>query len=369
MRNFLIVSLLFLSVGCEKTKITNNDRFASDQQEMLTHLGENLILPSLLDLESKTASLSTQANAFSSELTIENLALLKESWRLAYIQWQVTAFYQFGPALYEGFISLNIYPANTLLIQDYITSGTYDLKTAGATLAKGFPALDYMLFGYSATESELLVALSGNQNAVDYIKNLCANIHETVSLVANGWKSDQGNYVSTFSNNLGTSSGGGISLMVNSWSQYMEAHLRNAKVGTPNGNSVVTSERFGPFPEKSEAYYNSSITLDLLKTSLQTLYNFYMGIAPDGTDGKGLYDYLKIINAQNGTLADDYAARIRSAQTETDQLNPLFTDAIINQGTEVTDVFNELKALVALLKVDMVSALSISITYADNDGD
>jgi hypothetical protein len=43
--------------------------------------------------------------------------------------------------------------------------------------------------------------------------------------------------------------------------------------------------------------------------------------------------------------------------------------AVNTEQSKVQDLYNEMQKMVVLLKVDLSSALSILITYQDNDGD
>jgi hypothetical protein len=43
--------------------------------------------------------------------------------------------------------------------------------------------------------------------------------------------------------------------------------------------------------------------------------------------------------------------------------------ALTNNPQAIEDVYNELKKLVVLTKIDMTTQLGIVITYLDNDGD
>ena len=46
-----------------------------------------------------------------------------------------------------------------------------------------------------------------------------------------------------------------------------------------------------------------------------------------------------------------------------------FTQQIQSNNVAMTDAFTEMQKIVRLLKVDMTSAMSVTITYTDNDGD
>jgi len=360
----IISSFSVLLYSCQNNGSSEGDDTTLDQTEFLENIGENLIVDGYEDFLSQASDLNTSALAFEESPNISNLDQLRASWLSAYLSWQRVAFYNFGPAESNAILSINYYPTDTSLIHSNISSGSYDLNTAGATFSKGFPALDYLLYGYASSDQEIVDKFINNENALTYLTDLTANILSLADGVSNNWSS----YVETFKNNKGTSSGSSLSLLVNAWSQYMEVHVRNAKIGTPNGNSVVSSERLGPFPEKAEAFY-SPYSLELLKEAHSAITNFYMGRSDNGTDGVGIYDLLVELNAQEGTLAGDYKDLLDEVTSQLNAINVPLEQAIEEQGEDVTAIFDNYKAIVALLKVDIVSSLSISITYADNDGD
>ena len=50
-------------------------------------------------------------------------------------------------------------------------------------------------------------------------------------------------------------------------------------------------------------------------------------------------------------------------------LSSNFYEEILNNNQAMEDTYTEMQKAVRLLKVDMTSAMSVTITYTDNDGD
>jgi len=50
-------------------------------------------------------------------------------------------------------------------------------------------------------------------------------------------------------------------------------------------------------------------------------------------------------------------------------LPPNLYEEILSNNQSMIAVFTEMQKVVRMLKVDMTSAMSITITYTDNDGD
>ncbi len=359
MIKYFSILFVFISlIGCNPENDPTEDL---DQSVLLKNVGENIILPGYEAFVNSTNDLKLEEEIFTANPSEANLNSLRTKWANSYTEWQKVGFFNFGPAETNGLLTVNYYPTNIALLQDYISSGNYNLSAASSTFVKGFPALDYLLFGVANSDTEIISFYTNTTSATEYLSAVVADINDLSKTVRDQWAAD---YLETFTNNTGTSAGSSLSLVVNSLIQYIELHVRNGKVGIPNGNSVVTDQRLGPFPEKTEGYYSEIYSLGLLKTSLESIREYYIG-----GNGEGLHDYLVKLDAQDGTLATDFLAILDNTLSKIGNLNNDYQAEIINNGTAVTEVFNNLKTMVALLKVDIVSAISISITYADNDGD
>ena len=68
-------------------------------------------------------------------------------------------------------------------------------------------------------------------------------------------------------------------------------------------------------------------------------------------------------------MADLVTKELNDASTALAAINTPLKDAVQNNRTAVLNTYEQIQQVVPLLKVDMVSAFGISITYVDNDGD
>lgn len=129
-----------------------------------------------------------------------------------------------------------------------------------------------------------------------------------------------------------------------------------------------------PFPEKVEAYYKRDISRVLAKTAHQTAVSFFNGTGVNGgSSGPSLKSYLDGLDAKDtgtGTLLSTIIQnQFETINGKLDQLLPDFYEQIQIDNTKMVDAYTSLQAAVRYLKVDMTSAMSITITYTDNDGD
>jgi predicted lipoprotein len=156
--------------------------------------------------------------------------------------------------------------------------------------------------------------------------------------------------------------------MVNAFVLHYERYIRAGKIGLPVGAMTGTAA-----PQLTEAYYSPTLSKELTLTSVEAINSFYEGMNFEGTaNGNGLKDYLAAIGTkdENGTLMSELITKeLADVTTALQGLNTPIRDAVSNDRNTVLNIYNEMQQVVPLLKVDMVSAFGISITYVDNDGD
>lgn len=147
--------LLFLSACREKSK----DDF--DRTAMLTNLGNNIIVPAYQTFSTQAAGLKQKGDAFTASPSLLTLDSLKQAFIVAYTGFQGVEIYDFT-ASQDMRNMLNTFPTDTVQIASNVASGTYDLNTVNNLKAKGFPAVDYLLFSRSAQQTVDLFTTDAN---------------------------------------------------------------------------------------------------------------------------------------------------------------------------------------------------------------
>ncbi len=158
--------------------------------------------------------------------------------------------------------------------------------------------------------------------------------------------------------------------MVNGIVRHYERFLRSGKFGIPSGvmvNGIVA-------PEKVEAFYQRNISKSLALQAHLSFVNFFNGKAfNSGTQGPSLKTYLDALDAKDQASGKLLSLLINEQfETVSSKMTPLlpnFYQQIQSNNEPMKEVFNQLQAATRMLKVDMTSAMSITITYTDNDGD
>lgn len=359
----LFVSL-FIVISC-KDKKKDDLTTEFDRRAMLDNMSNNLIVPGYSSLFSKVTILKNTSETFTNSPSEFNLQDLQSKFKEAYLVWQSMEVYEFGPA--SDMVlrsSVNSFPTDTATIKSNITSGNYDLDVSGNIRAKGFPALEFLLFGIGQNNTAIVAKYVSDSEAANrraYLTNVLTNMYNRINNVNSSWG---GTYASTFINNAGTDLGSSVSFLVNNMSMSLES-VRRERIGTPLGYVGLVSTGVVS-PKLQEAYY-SNYSKELILENLRKTKDLFNG----GT-GQGFDDYLNKINAkfENGNpLSSEINAQFDLAIAAVNALNPDLTSALTNDNQKVEATFLEVKKLVVLIKLDMASQLGVVINYSDNDGD
>ncbi|AIZ63581.1 hypothetical protein PK28_07555 [Hymenobacter sp. DG25B] len=361
-KTLVTASALFLALaaGCDSKEDTA-PASEYDRAAMLTNYSNNLIVPGYTALNTETTQLKAAIDAFVAAPGEATLASARAELQQAYTAWQMVSGYEFGPAEQQMLrTNLNIYPATTSTIESNISAGSYDLESSANLSAKGFPALDYLLYS-DASATAVIARFVAQSNRGRYLQDVAANINTRVGATTAGWQS----YTATFQKSEGTAVGSAVGNLVNQLNSDIDMTKR-AKVGIPSGRFTAGTAQ----PTKVEAYY-SGLSLPLLKSSLQAEKAMFLGQNAAGANGLGLDDYLDHVGAKynNEALSAAIAKKFDEAIAATDAVQGPLSQAVTTQPQAVGAVYQKLQELIVLTKTDMPAALGVSITYTDNDGD
>jgi len=354
-------------VQCKENDPSPDSKF--DKAGMLRNIGENVIIPAYSDLKISVDSLHYISNLFIASTSPENLLHLQQAFQKAYLNFQSVSVFEFGPADLELIRpNFNTFPCDTSEINSKIQAGNFTLSTIADLDVKGFPGLDYLLFGSSHNNQVVISKFTTDVNAEkrkSYLTALIKELKNKADIVNSAWSPTGGNYITTFKNNTGTDVGSSLGLLVNQLNFDYET-LKNFKIGIPLGKKSLGTT----FPSKVEAFYSQS-SIELAKQHLKAIENLYLGRSKQGSDGLGLDDYLLHNQSQyNGSsLSDAIKSQLSKAYSKLNLIPDPLSETIINNPGVVDSAYNELQKLVVFFKTDMPSALGVLITYQDNDGD
>jgi predicted lipoprotein len=367
-----IISTLFLTSCGSSDNPTPVDK-SFDRQAILINWADNIIIPSYNNFKTKLDAMVTASSAFTITPNEESLSALRNTLVDAYVEWQKVELFQFGPGdTYDMRTFFNIYPTNITSISTYINDPSLSLDLISASSSQGFPALDYLINGTGDTDAAIVAYytdVTEGPKRIAYLQKLISRMSERLSNVINEWSSTGR---STFISNTGLDVNSSMAKVVNAYVLNYERFVRSGKIGIPSGSMVTGIGT--PLPEKVEAYYKQDISLELARTAHHASVDFFNGVATlTGTEGPGFKSYLDALEAKDASTGVMLSTLINN-QFETianklNTLSPNFVEQISTDNNAMNATYIEMQKVVVLLKVDMTSAMSITITYTDNDGD
>ena len=356
--------MLLITYSCDNSSesipIETSDDF--NKVECLANIYDNIVIPALEDLQTKIDSLEASSQAFV-ESPMDNVELLDEfrsDWFDAYCSWQyveVFGHFGLGEDILYGF-KMNTYPTDINRTNNII-NGIAQFNSAYLD-NQGFPALEYLMYGISNSDEEILISLN-NSNSRTFISSLVSEIKNNSSNVLSWWYNNRSLIVND-NTSTATSS---LNLLINDFIYYYEKGFRTNKFGIPSGYFSSGLR----FPEKTEGYYAKNISKSLALHSQSSISNLFKGIShnDDSQIGESFYSYLSYL--EESSLAEDIASKFDEVELVINNLDNDFATQVENNNTEMLSTFNEIQSVVAKLKIEMTSAMGIGIDYVSGDGD
>ncbi|GAB4032705.1 imelysin family protein [Spirosoma jeollabukense] len=354
------------------TPTNPTDQASSDRKAMLTNIADNIIVPSYANFKMKFDLMLTKSDAFAAKPDKASLTDLRQAWVDAYTEWQKVELFDVGPAEQNTLRNFfNIYPTDVTGIEAYLTAGTGAFDVPASYPKQGFPALDYLINGLGTTDDAIVARYTTAADAakrIAYLKRLTTQMNTQFSSVYTAWTT--GGYRDTFINCTALNAGCSTSKLVNGYVLNYERYLRSGKFGIPSGamsNGTVS-------PDKVEAYYKKDLAVTLAKTAHQASVDFFNGKGvKTGQEGPSLKTYLNSLGAKDSStgtsLVDIINKQFEAVNQQLTTLKANLSDEIKTNDAAVVLVYTQMQKAVRMLKVDMTTVMSITITYTDNDGD
>lgn len=350
---FVILTTILVVSSCKKGKEDENET-TFQKADLLTNIGNNLVLPEYQELLTNLSDLEAKYITFSGAKTTQNLDEVKMAWQVAYKKWYAVNVYELGPAMDLGLRSaLGTFPTDTNKVISNINTGGYNLGTLANIDAIGFSSLDFLLYRYDA----LNFFVTSNAYTT-YGLDVISKMKTEVQTVLNNWNAT---YLTTFKTSTGTESTSAFSLFVNEFNKTYE-FAKNAKLGIPIGKQSLGIQR----PEYIEAPM-SGISLELLYENVKALQRVYNGNTVSGTTGIGFDDYL--IALEKTTLANSINTQFTAILNDIDLLTLTLEEEMSSNPQALDALYTKMQNMVVSIKTDMASSFGVLITYQDNDGD
>ena len=351
----------------EETELNIEEKQAEfDRLSMLTFWADSIIIPSIDSFYIELNSLNEHVSSFSVNPNPSTLTQLRDQWLTTYKKWQYVEMFDLGVAEEVYFKNrMNIFPANTIRIENNISNLGFNLDDSANFTSQGFTALDYLLFGIAPNDDAIIAKFSDSSlNYNSYLAAITSKMIELTLSVKSEW---EGSYRDSFIQSTDNTATSSINIMLNNFVFYFEKGYRANKFGIPAG--VFSG---GPLPDRIEAYNGEIYSQILALEATTAIENFFNGVAYNdpNTTGLSIKNYLDFIETDvSDKLSTRINNQIQTAKNKIKELNTNFKQQIEENNTEMLLTYDAIQTAVVLFKVDMLQKLNISVDYADADGD
>ncbi len=378
-RYFILAFLLIALGGCssddgttggsqgDETPTDDPKPVSFERSTLLVNWADNIIVPSYEAFASELEVLQGTFEAFRSDASTDNLVAFRAAWLSSYLAWQRVSMFEIGPAESAGFrLNINTYPVDAEKVTANM-NGTSDLALPSNRDAKGFPALDYLINGLADTDEAIVSKYNeaDREQLLAYTDKVITDMVGLTGTVLSEWNNG---YRNTFVSNDGASATASVDRFVNDFIFYYEKFLRAGKMGIPLG--VFSGSTL---PDRVEAFHEGTISNTLFLEGLSAVQDFFNGKHFGSNEtGESLATYLEALNSVKGgeSLTDLINIQFNKAKESVASLRPFKEELMENTvPAEMGNAYDEVQRAIPLLKVDMVSAMSISIDFVDADGD
>ena len=327
-------------------------------------LVQKVITPGYARLDAQCRALANDIAQFNSSPSQAELDRARRDWNAAFEAADSLRCFQNGPVADREFISTFYYwQAIPNRIEGIIidASQTIDqalLDNVGATV-KGLYAMEYLLFdrrGGQPTEppdsAKALDLLSASQRRREYLAAIARDVADKAGQLSGDWSAaGPQSAAEKFAAGGQTS----VNLLVNQLTQSLENTLQN------HLNFALM------LPAPIDRQLNrikgsrSGSSLQGVIVMLEGVDKFYQG-----ENGLGLRD---AVNSLNPALATRVQDKLKAAIAATRDIGEPLERAAVGKRAAVQNAVEQTRALEILFKVDLASALGVTITFTSGDGD
>lgn len=334
-----IYSLCFLLlIACDSTKQENFDK------DTIVAKITSTALIGYAEFANITSTIDSTIEKFGAQPSPENLVAVRQAWKASMAKWKECEMMNFGVTKDKNYMfEINFSEIRPKLIENVLNdTAQIDadyIKSLGSA-AKGLPAIAFLLF----EKDKELLDKSKNKRIISYLSFLAKNLSQNASFLKNEWDISN-EYTKQFLKNQDNAS---LNILANQLLALVEnlATKRMDELIKQTKDSTKVSALEKALHDKS--FVSSSLE------SIQKTFN--------GAEGLGFDDYLDFLNAKftNRKLSTAINEQIEKARKAVQ---------IAENEDKAKIAQEELKKLLILIKTDMFSIMSISVSFTDADGD
>lgn len=339
-----------------------------DAKPVLVDLTNNVILPSYRALDTQVDALRGAATELQASPSEASLAKTQDAWRAARKAWEQVEAFRFGPVESNRITAaMNYWPAGTDAITKVLNDTTpitaESFEALGAN-AKGFLAIEFLLFDNQGGSSAVLTALTtapGGDRRLTYVKTAAENMKKRTAELVTAWDPSGGDFAKelTDANDLFPTSKAALDQVYNS-ATFATDLVTGTKIGKPYG----LQSGGVPQPDAEETPRSDNSINDMLAT-LDGVKSVYTG-AYASADGMGLSD---LVRAKNPALDDRMIADIAEANAKISAIPAPFRTAITDHRDAVEAAYQAIRTVKNTMSTEVAGTLGTTLKFNDNDGD
>jgi predicted lipoprotein len=354
-----LLAVALAAVGC------SSEGAPDTRRELLERWSVELIVPLYADFEARSQVLSSSLDALCAAPSDTTLATARGAWTTAREPFKRAEVFAFGPYSRPEFRigpKIDSWPARPETVEEWI-AGTDPVDPATlATLGvfhKGLPVIEYFLY---APEASAPAELSVPRRC-EYLRSAGAELVNRAREIHLAWAPEGGDFASQLSGAGRTSTAwrslrDAFSEVINRMGFTLE-NVRRDKLGRPLGDMTGGLA----VPEEAESRFSGRSIQDILD-NLAGIEVLYFGDPARNLPGVSTYA------VERGQSFD---ARFRSAmdaaRAALEAVDVPLTEAVTTEAERVREATARLGELQTLIQVDLISALGLSLSFNDNDGD
>lgn len=352
----LALLLVVPSARAAETRVT--------KEAILQSLITNVILPAHADFAARARELAAATDALGSTPTLESLTAARQTCGSTLLAWKRVSCIQHGPLEeLDLFNKFNFWPSRPNSIQSALDSArpiddTF-IAEQGVTVVSLY-ALEYLLFS-SGSPAGIAAKVDASASLKTFVGEAGARRRALTRAVAK--------QISVWA-----------ALLDRAWSPAGGNHAKQwvaagqASVGLLVNNLVATVERsavvrldsvlsFAGAPQDIHWFEGapSGNTISNIVTALTTVRRLY-----DGAAGAGFDDQLKQMESSLPARLD---AQFDKTFASLAAIGMPLEEALLKKKAAIEAARDQCRALEILLKVDLVSALGVTLTFTSGDGD
>lgn len=357
-----ICCLVIGAISCEDSKSESPDKGDFDREALLQNIYDQQVIIEHNKFIVHCKNLEMSLTTFSEITSTENLEQAQIEWKETKLQWKRCELYDIG-RVKDRYIHNRIdkWETNTSFLEENLASTdtlNVDFVINSGSTSKGLPAIEYLLFPTNdliSSQSFFEDSNIGNRRLF-YLESLVKQLVVTSKELLSFWEGD----LISFPQNTDNSLQGSLNQLVNQQVSLVEEVL-NSKLGNPLGKS---NGGLGQ-PLQVECPY-ARVSLDAIRQNIEAVHN-----SLTDSSGRNIYGLLDFLEAgyKDQSLSEALESQFTKVYTELDLLDQSLYILSESNTDQVEQLYLEVRELLILVKVDLTSALGISVTFNDNDGD